>query len=282
MTHELIQPHSLHQLLEVDYGSEGDERLRALLNEGANAEERCNGETPLHVASRRRRASAVRILIEAGADVDAKTDHGKTAYAHALRRGFYDVLGILSQAGAEKNLDPADELATTVQHEAYEAARQVLKEHPNAARTGNPEEDRLLPDVAGGQSSERVRFLIAAGANLSARGLDGGTALHQACWFGRPLNAKLLIEAGAPLGARDTAHDNTALGWAVHGSRFSGGAAEHQDAYVALVRLLFEATPRMLELEAQHGESSEACLHRLLRSASDAIAEMLRTLATAE
>ncbi len=76
---------------------------------------------------------------------------------------------------------------------------------------------------------------------MHATGLDGGTALHQAAWFGQPENARLLVAAGAPRDVYDESHASSPLGWAVHGSRYSGGAEENQDAYVTIVGLLLRA-----------------------------------------
>jgi ankyrin repeat protein len=111
-----------------------------------------------------------------------------------------------------------------------------------------------------------VRLLIDAGADLAATGLDGGTALHQAAWFGQPENARLLIAAGAPLGIFDETHDSSPLGWAVHGSRYSGDAETRQDAYVELVVLL---------LDAGSGLKDEAYLQRLRNDASPRVAALL-------
>ena len=57
-------------------------------------------------------------------------------------------------------------------------ARAILAAFPDAARTGNPEEDRLLADVAGRNESPPVELLISAGADLAAPGLDSGTPLQ--------------------------------------------------------------------------------------------------------
>lgn len=58
-------------------------------------------------------------------------------------------------------------------------------------------EDRLFADVAGRDDSASVALLIHAGADLTSPGLDDGTPLHQAAWFGQPANTRLLIDAGA-------------------------------------------------------------------------------------
>lgn len=257
----------LHAFLDTGYTS--DDALRARLAAGAdpNARHGPLAETALHVAARRRRVGAVAILLAHGADADARNAGAKTAHTHAARRGFDDVVAALGGRGAGA-LTAADELAIAIVGDQLAAARAILARAPGAARTGNPEEDRLLADVAGRPGIERVQLLVDAGADLAAPGLDGGTPLHQAAWFGQPANAALLIAAGAPLAIRDACHASTPLGWAVHGSRYSGDADHHQDAYVALVTMLLAAG-------APVGDA--AGLQRLRADASPRVAAVLPT-----
>ena len=230
-------------------------------------------ETPLHMATRRRRASAVAILLARGADIDSRTAGGKTAYAHAARRGFGEVADLLERHGADAGLNHADRFAVAVVNGRLDEARAILAAHPGVARTGNPEEDRLLADVAGRNARESVAFLIEAGADLTARGLDDGTALHQAAWFGQPANARLLIDAGAPLDVFEDVHHSSPLHWAVHGSRFSGGADERQDAYVELVEMLLAAGSSLHYPDDPGGDGYKT---RLLEDATPRIRRVLQ------
>ena len=95
--------------------------------------------------------------------------------------------------------------------------------------------DRLLPQAA---AEDRHRALALA-AQLGHAGvvrtlLDSGedpnrynpkaghahtTPLHQAAWNGHADVVRLLVERGARLDLRDTIHQGTPLGWAVHGKR---------------------------------------------------------------
>jgi ankyrin repeat protein len=266
---------TLHELLDWHYGDDGDEMLRQMLNRDADPDQRAGpfAETPLHVATRRRRASAVEILLACGADIDARTANGKTAYAHAVRRGFDEIAELLHVHGADTVLNHADRLAVAVVNGRLGEARAILATHPGAARTGNAEEDRLLADVAGRADPNAVGLLVSAGADLAAPGLDDGTPLHQAAWFGQPENARLLMEAGAPLDVFDATHERSPIGWAVHGSRYSGGAAERQDAYVALVEMLLAAGSRLHYPDAVH---SDAYVQRLLNDAPPRVEAVLR------
>ena len=268
-------PLSLHHLLDWSYGPDGAETLRRELGTGVDPDGR-NGplaETPLHVATRRRRLEAVEILLDHGAAIDAETAGGKTAYAHAVRRGFHEVGELLEARGASTALNAADRLAVALVNLRLDEARSILTSAPQAARTGNSEEDRLLADLAGREETRPVELLIAAGADLAAPGLDTGTPLHQAAWFGQPANARLLVEAGAPLDIFEPTHESSPVGWAVHGSRYSGGADERQDAYVAVTRLLLDAGSSL----RYPGEDDDGkYLERLLHDATPAVRELLQ------
>ena len=265
---------NLYTLLDHEYGSDGDQKLQALLTQGAEVEARWGPleETPLHVAVRRRRLEASIILLNHGADINAKNTGHKTAYAHAIRRGFNEVAEALAKRGADTTLNTADHLAIALGNGNYEGARALLAENPGLARTGNPEEDRLLADLAGRFPTEPIKILIEAGADLSARALDDGTALHQAAWFGQPQNARLLIEAGAPLDTFEETHQASPLHWAIHGSRYSGGAEERQEVYIELVEMLLKAGS---SLHYPSDAEGNAYWERMLRDASEAVREVL-------
>ena len=256
---------NIHDFLDCNYGIDGDQVLNERLQNGQDPNEWLDGEAPIHFAAMRRRLKAVEILLDHGADIDAKNKHGKTAYVHAARRGFNEVAQLLAHRGADTSMNDADRLAVAISNLRLDEARQILAEHPQVVKTGNPDEDRLLPDVAGRFETEPVKLLVAAGADLLARGLDTGTALHVAAWFGQPDNARILIDAGAPLDDFEPTHESSPIGWAVHGSRYSGGADERQEYYVELVRMLLAAGS---QLHYPGERTSDAYYQRLLNDAT--------------
>ncbi len=270
----------LHRLLDVDYDAA---RLRELLGQGIDANEPSEtGEPPILIAARRRRCEAVHILVRHGCDLDRTGPHGKTAWVHAVRRGFFEVGRILEEAGARIELNSADRLAVALSRGNLDEALSLLEADPSAARTGNPEEDRLLADLAGRPATPPVALLIDAGADLETGGLDAGTPLHQAAWFGQPANARILLDAGAPLDVFDPVHDSSPLHWAVHGSRFSGGADRRQDVYVELTRMLLSAGSGVRYPRRLAAAASRSYSERMLADATPAVEAVLREYGVTE
>jgi ankyrin repeat protein len=62
-------------------------------------------------------------------------------------------------------------------------------------------------------------LMLRLGFDPAAPGMDGGTALHAACWVGNVrIVERILARGGVPLDARDPTHRSTPLGWASFGS----------------------------------------------------------------
>ncbi len=268
---------TLCHFLDWDYGRDGDQELRRKLQAGGDANERSeqSGEAAILVAARRRRANAIKVLLEFGADINALSTGGKTAYAHSIRRGFNEIADLLRQRGADTTLNNADRLAVLLTSGKLDDAAELIAADPEIVRTGNPEEDRLPADLAGRKASEPLELLIGAGADPNAPGLDGGTPLHQTAWFGQPHNAGLLLNAGARLDDFNNAHNGSALGWAAHGSRFSGDADTRGGDYVALVQLFLSAGAQLFY---PGREGDDAYLKTLHADASEAVRALLPPL----
>ena len=84
---------------------------------------------------------------------------------------------------------------------------------------------------------ETVRLLMMAGFDPLVTGMDSGTALHVACWFGWSEIVRLLLPH-VPLETRDANHGSTTLGWALHGAANCGNP---KGDYPAVVRMLLDA-----------------------------------------
>ena len=258
----------LHWLLDERYARAALERL---LKIGADPNTRAGAlqETPLHVAVRRRRVEALKPLRTAGADLNARTRGGMTAYRHALRRHFPEVAERLARLGADTTTTPGDAVAVALQDGRMAEARKLLQRDATLVSSNVPEEARLLADLAGAGKLDAVRLLLDCGVDIAARGLDGGTALHQTAWFGQPDVARLLVERGAPLTLRGDDHDCTPLGWVAHGSCFSGGAKKRSALYVELAEILLQAGAPFPQPTEEHDRVQ-------LGQASEPVAAVLR------
>jgi len=64
-----------------------------------------------------------------------------------------------------------------------------------------------------------AEVMLTLGFDPAAPGIDGGTALHAACWVGNVhLVERLLAQGGVSVEARDSTHGSTPLGWTAFGS----------------------------------------------------------------
>ncbi|NRB52401.1 MAG: ankyrin repeat domain-containing protein [Saprospiraceae bacterium] len=261
----------LHYLLDWNYTPE---KMQAALESGVDPNERYwkYEENALHVAVRRRRLEAIAPLLKYGVDINAKTKGGKTAYAHAIRRGFTEISDYLENRGADTSLNAADQLAVALVNGNLDAAARLIAENSELVPQMNPEEARILPDLTGRARTDVVRLLLDAGVDVSSRGLDEGTGLHMAAWFGQPDNTRLLIKYQAPLEIRGDLHNMSPLGWVVHGSVYSGSAQSHADDYTEIARILLEAGASLLHPDLPEDKSGAW----LLKEVSTGVEAVLR------
>ncbi len=261
----------LHYMIDWAYTPE---KLNTLLGKGSNPNERYwkYDENALHVAVRRRRLDCIDVLLAHGVPIDAKTKGGKTAYAHAMRRGFTEIADHLAALGADTSLNTADQWAVLLRENKLAEAKAMLAQSPNIAREMNAEEARILPDLAGRPLPEAVSLLLDAGTDITSRGLDEGSALHMSAWFGQLAITHLLIERKAPLEIRGDLHNMSPLGWVVHGSVYSSSAESHAEDYAAIAKALLDAGA--LLTHPDHPEDLHGAW--LLKKVGPAVEQVLR------
>jgi uncharacterized protein len=151
-----------------------------LLEKGADVNARDEaGRTALIAASYDGKSKVVELLIEKGADVEAKSSDGSTALISAAGRGQTEVVKLLLKKGA--TADAKDNFNQTALMKA------AWMRHP-----------------------EVVKALLDKRADVNAKGSNGWTALNSAAAVGDPEVVKLLLDAGADINAK-TATGETAL-----------------------------------------------------------------------
>ena len=189
----------------------------------------------------------VRLLIEAGADLEARGPDGRTPHQRASRFRDGTTQALLAAAGAATTPDPAAEWLGAVVRGEHERAAALRTAHPDITLTDDDREE--LPRWASAGDDAVVARLLDAGLPLDARGIDDGTALHYAGLWGRASTVALLLARGADPeamgGPRE--HPGTALAWTAWGSRALPGAAARLDGFAGAAAALLAAGARVGE-----------------------------------
>jgi len=153
---------------------------RRLLDAGENPNGRDRKKrSALELAVLKHRTEMVQLLLQKGANPNVVGPYRKTPLQHAAERGTGEIAGLLIKAGA--NLEVRGRYGATPLIDAV-YARYAIK------------------------STDVIEALIQGGANLNATEPKraGGTALHAAVQRKDVRITRLLVEAGADVGIRDS------------------------------------------------------------------------------
>jgi ankyrin repeat protein len=160
--------------------------------------------TPLHLAARRNRHGAIRLLIERGADIDAREFPDNAAPLHfAAMYGDLDAVGLLVEAGADidgKGDDPGVGVL------GWATCFKEVREDIAAYLLSHGAELNLWTAIALGRPDE-LRAMIARNPALlvarMTRNQHRRAPLHHAAAKGRLRMVELLLELGADPNATD-------------------------------------------------------------------------------
>lgn len=99
------------------------------------------------------------------------------------------------------------------------AVNATLAEEPSLLPSMTREDHSQLAQALFHERFDAADLMLRLGFDPAAPGVDGGTALHAACWVGNVrMVERLLTRGGVALDARDPTHQSTPLGWAAFGS----------------------------------------------------------------
>ncbi len=190
------------------------------------------GKSGLHLAAEEDRLDVARILVDAGADIEAKTSWGASPLDWAATMGSARVADLLLSRGAGGfTLKTAAALGKLTEVQAFVESGAELSTH-RGRRAQEPPSDEWPPDSAlmlGDVLSDAlyaaarnghgpvVEYLLARGANIDAKGFFGATGLHWAAINGHAGTVDLLIARGANLSLKDARFDATPEAWAEEG-----------------------------------------------------------------
>lgn len=172
--------------------------MRILIDAGADINFKAGffGGNPLLIAARYGHADAIKMILESGAEVDAASGWHQTALQEAASNSHVSTLKALINAGADVNLSKSGSETAIF----------------DAARTGTP---------------ETIRILLEAGSEINITAVNGwpGSPLSVAARSGRVDNMKVLLEAGADINlgspldsALDGGHSEAAMLLLDHGA----------------------------------------------------------------
>jgi ankyrin repeat protein len=159
---------------------------------------------PLIVAVRKQHLSITRLLCDYGADVKI-SDDGTTSLHKAAQNGDLEAMQVLLDRGADVNA--RDNFEESPSWDAIRfgklEAMQLLLEHGADANSQNSSR-WSIPHYASSEGNlEAVRLLLQHHADVNARDSMSQTPLHHASLNGHANVVQLLIEYGADVDAQD-------------------------------------------------------------------------------
>ena len=220
--------------------------VRSLIDRGADVNAECKDRkgdsaqvvqwTPLHTAIYEDHPDIALLLLESGADPEARSSQNQTPLCMASFCGHADVVRSLIDRGADLNAMSWHWMETTAVegwwtplHAAIDKGRPdvalLLLEHGS-----NPEirssQDKTALHVASSRDCGDIIVpqLISRGADPNAMARSFGTPLHVSSWFGKPEIARILLEQGANPNTPD----------------YSGRTALHEASENTIAELLLE------------------------------------------
>jgi ankyrin repeat protein len=199
----------------------------ALLKRGASTEARDDYQrTALILCARERgQAATGRVLIDAGADVNAVDKFGDGALSLAAWRGKAEFIDLLLEKGARVP-ESGEKWRAGVSLAASQGLTNLFRRMTQGGqdlKAADPVGQSLLHSAAAGGSAEIVGLLVDKGFQPAAADRFGWTPLHYAARDGRAEAARILIERGVPLDAR-TVMGQTAYNVAVERSMETAAA----------------------------------------------------------
>ncbi|WP_424947182.1 ankyrin repeat domain-containing protein [Candidatus Spongiihabitans sp.] len=186
--------------------NDADKIATLLIQKGADINAKNGpGDTPLHFTAWNDAGKVAALLIKKSADINAKNKYGETPLHGAARDDAGKVAALLIQKGADinaKNDDGATPLHLTAWLDAGKVAALLIQKGADInAKNGSGATP--LHYAAVEDADKVAALLIQKGADINAKRDDGATPLHFTAWLDAGKVAALLIQKGADINAKN-------------------------------------------------------------------------------
>ncbi|EPS37921.1 hypothetical protein H072_8368 [Dactylellina haptotyla CBS 200.50] len=178
--------------------------FKVFLDNGADImAQNSNGDSPLIIAAGSGPLSAVKVLVEAGMDVNLRNKLGETALFHASKMNCADIAQFLLENGARGSLEVWETvhkrtpLLIAALRGHYGAAKILVDAGANVNITDDERETPL--SLACIKDYDTSKLLVDAGANVNAIRYDRHTPLLDTIDEDQYETFKLLIDSGADI-----------------------------------------------------------------------------------
>ena len=185
----------------------GLDEAKRLLDEGADKEamtmatERLVSKTALMIAAINGNEKVCDLLIEKGANIDAKDSEGDTALTWAIREGRASICALLIRKGADVNA--RNRGYAQIMHAAVSGSVEICEMLINNGAEANPEKNGVVLRLAAQNGhTEACGLFIEKGVDVDARDDDGETALMRAAFYDHTKTCAFLIRKGADINAK--------------------------------------------------------------------------------
>lgn len=175
--------------------------VEELLVYGADVEAKDNiSFTALASAAEIGDKSIVQALLDGGADIDARVDSNATAFYWASTMGRLDVVKYLMHKGADINVQASNgwtPLLGAVYEKQWGVVMELIKDGVDVDIADKQNVTALFMAAKECGTSQILKALVQAGADVNHRNLDGITPLGAAAFHGIEDNAETLLSLGA-------------------------------------------------------------------------------------
>lgn len=177
--------------------------MRLMIDKGANVDAReGTHSTALHLAAEMGQIAQIELLLRHGADINAKNEAGRVPLAWAFSNKNKDVVEVTLENDAAAGINSNKTPPSSVSYAGPGAVVQLLLKKGANVNTRCNRGWSPLHMAVFHKNAPAVRLLVENGANIDTRSKLGWTPLHTAAHVGSEKMFQLLLEKGANINTK--------------------------------------------------------------------------------